>query len=179
LQERRPEVAYTEEHPRPDPVFFEVMGVIYAASHSEGQSVVRRAAYPYASVYLLGKYLEMHPKLRGRLRRALERGRETMRWNVTTILHRMQGVIREFLRYHGYEVGRWLLAVPESSWERGEGPQDFGVRVRIHPEVLMGEGDGVVPGQEAVARAEEALAWVLWALFAYAEEIGLKAPPFW
>jgi len=73
----------------------------------------------------------------------------------------MQGVIREFLRYHGYEVGRWLQAVPESSWERGEGPQDFGVRVRIHPEVLMGEGDGVVPGQEAVARAEEALAWVL------------------
>jgi len=179
LQERGPEVAYTEEHPRPDPVFFEVMGVIYAASHSEGQSVVRRAAYPYASVYLLGKYLEMHPKLRGRLRRVLERGRETMRWNVTTILHRMQGVIREFLRYHGYEVGRWLMAVPESSWERGEGPQDFGVRVRIHPEVLMGEGDGVVPGQEAVARAEEALAWVLWALFAYAEEIGLKAPPFW
>jgi len=59
----------------------------------------------------------------------------------------MQGVIREFLRYHGYEVGRWLLAVPESSWERGEGPQDFGVRVRIHPEVLMGEGDGVVPGR--------------------------------
>jgi hypothetical protein len=179
LQERGPEVAYTEEHPRPDPVFFEVMGVIYAASHGEGQTVVRRAAYPYASVYLLGKYLEMHPKLRGRLRRVLERGRETMRWNVTTILHRMQGVIREFLRYHGYEVGRWLLAVPESSWERGEGPQDFGVRVRIHPEVLMGEGDGVVPGQEAVARAEEALAWVLWALFAYAEEIGLKAPPFW
>ena len=61
---------------------------------------------------------------------------------MTTILHRMQGVIREFLRYHGYEVGRWLLAVPESSWERGEGPQDFGVRVRMHPEVLMGEGDG-------------------------------------
>ena len=79
------------------------------------------------------------------MRRALERGRETMRWNVTTILHRMQGVLREFLRYHGYEVGRWLEAVPESSWERGEG----------------------------------ALAWVLWALFADAEEIGLKPPPFW
>ncbi len=75
-----------EAHPRPDPVFFEVMGVIYAASYSEGQSVVRRAAYPYASVYLLGKYLEMHPKLRGRLRRVLDRGRETMRWNVTHLL---------------------------------------------------------------------------------------------
>ena len=84
-------MAYTEEHPRPAPVFFEVMGVIYAASHSEGMSVARRAAYPYALVYLLGKYLEMHPKLRGRLRRVLERGRETMRWNVTTILHRDAG----------------------------------------------------------------------------------------
>jgi hypothetical protein len=33
-------------------------------------------------------------------------------------------------------------------------------------------------GNAGVARAEEALAWGLWALFAYAEEIGLKAPPF-
>ncbi len=98
----------------------------------------------------------MHPPLRERLRQAMGRGRETMRWNVTTILHRMQGVMREFLRYHGYEVGRGLLAAPETGWERVEGPQDCGVRVRLHPEVLMGEGSGVMPGPGEVRRAEEA-----------------------
>ncbi|MDW8069795.1 MAG: hypothetical protein RML46_12915 [Anaerolineae bacterium] len=43
----------------------------------------------------------------------------------------------------------------------------------------MGEGSMVVPGPEEVGWAEEALAWVLWALFAYAKEIGLNPPPFW
>ncbi len=88
------------------------------------------------------------------------------------------GVIREFLRYHGYEVG-W------GCWRRrrrrgaGGGPQDFGVVVRLHPEVLMGEGEEVMPGPGEVRRAEEALEWVLWALFAYAGEVGLNPPPFW
>ncbi|MDW7991095.1 MAG: hypothetical protein RMK65_02920, partial [Anaerolineae bacterium] len=84
----------------------------------------------------MGKYLEMHSGLRRRLNRAVGWGKETMQWNVTTILHRMQGVMRVFLRYHGYEVGRGLVARPETGWGREEGPQDFGVGVRIHPEVL-------------------------------------------
>lgn len=37
----------------------------------------------------------------------------------------------------------------------------------------------MVPGPGEVGQAEEALAWVLWALFAYAEGIGLKPPTFW
>ncbi|MCS7227273.1 MAG: hypothetical protein NZ821_09815, partial [Gloeomargarita sp. SKYB31] len=53
--------------------------------------------------------------------------RRTMRWNVTTILHRMQGVMRVFLRYHRYEVGRGLVARPETGWGREKRPQDFGV----------------------------------------------------
>ncbi len=101
------------------------MGVIWAASH-EGVGVARRVAYPYASVYLLRKYLEMHPGLVERLKQVMGRGRETMRWNVTTILHRMQGVIREFLRYHGYEVGWGLLAAPETAWGRGRGRRTSG-----------------------------------------------------
>ncbi len=44
----------------------------------------------------------------------LKRGKETMRWNVTAMLHRMQRVIRVFLRYHGCEVGRVLMARPET-----------------------------------------------------------------
>ena len=30
-----------------------------------------------------------------------------------------------------------------------------------------------------VQAAEEALAWVLWALFVYSEGLGLKHAPFW
>ncbi len=54
-------------------MFFEVMEVIYGASHGSGD-VRREAAYPYASVYLLRKYLEMHPALREALKKALGRG---------------------------------------------------------------------------------------------------------
>ncbi len=72
-----------------------------------------------------------------------------------------------------------MLAALETAWGREEGPQDFGVVVRLHPEVLMGEEETVMPGPGEVRRAERALAWVLWALFAYAEEVGLNPPPFW
>ncbi len=47
----------------------------------------------------------------------------------------------------------------------------------------MGERDGVVPLPDTVRAAERALAWVLWALLAYSEEVGLELkqgyPPFW
>jgi len=155
------------------------MGVIYTASHGPGVPIVQQAAYPYASVYLLRKYLGMHPRLRQALSKGMVLGGGSMRWNVTTILHRMQVVIGTFLRYHGYRVGRAVEAVPVSPWDRTDSPRDFGIAVRIHPEVLVGEGSGVVPSREEVKVAEEALVWVLWALFAHAEEVRLKRPPFW
>lgn len=179
LLEWGPELAYTAERPRAEAEFFEVMEVIYRASHGSGD-VRREAAYPYASVYLLRKYLEMHPRLREGLKKAMGRGRGSVRWSVTLVLHRMQGVIDVFLRYHGYRVSRYLRAVPESPYERGVGDvQDFRVRVGIHPELLMREGDEIVPGRGEAAQAAEALGWVLWALFAYAEELGLQPPEFW
>ncbi|MCS7227272.1 MAG: hypothetical protein NZ821_09810, partial [Gloeomargarita sp. SKYB31] len=58
-------------------------------------------------------------------------------------------------------------------------PRPGGGAARKQPVVLWGVGSMVVPGPEEVGWAEEALAWVLWALFAYAKEIGLNPPPFW
>ena len=52
------------------------------------------------------------------------------------------------------------------------------MRIRA-PELLMEEEDGIVPGKGELQAAEQALAWVLWALFAYAEDLGLKRPGFW
>ena len=144
----------------------------------EDAAPITRAAYPHASVYLLGQYLRMHPTLRQALNKDITRGGYTMRWNVTTILHRMQVVIRTFLRYHGWEFGPALMAYPTiTSWEVA-GPRDVAVDVRLRPELLMSTEREVVT-REDVQRAEQALAWVLWALFAHAERVGLKRAVFW
>jgi len=166
-------------YPYPDPAFFDVMGLIYAASHDPQAPPLRRAAVPYASLYLLREYLRMHPLLRQALSKGLVRGGGAMRWNATNILHRMQVVIAIFLKYHGWRAEGPLLAYPTAADWGEAGTRTFGVTVRIREPELLVEGDGVVPGRDEVERAEEALAWVLWALFAYAPDLGLKTPPFW
>jgi hypothetical protein len=177
--ENGPELAYTAATPRADPAFFDVMNVVYAASHPPDGTPWQEAEYPYASIYLLRKYLEMHPRLKKALSKGMARGGGRMTWNVTTILHRMQVVIDTFLRYHGLRNSRSLEVVPTSSWDRKDGPRDFGVAVRMRPEVLMGEGDGIVPARDDVQAAEEGLAWVLWALFSYSDNLGIRRPGFW
>jgi len=54
----------------------------------------------------------------------------------------------------------------------------FGVAVRIRPKLLFG-GEDAMPDDVEVREAEEALAWVLEALFRYAGRLGLKRPQFW
>lgn len=41
------------------------------------------------------------------------------------------------------------------------------------------DGDGIVPSEDEALLASRALAWVLWALFAYSEDIGFRRPVFW
>ncbi len=53
-----------------------------------------------------------------------------------------------------------------------------GMAVHLRPELLMTPERAVVTREE-VRRAERALAWVLWALFAYAEQVGVKRAVFW
>lgn len=47
------------------------------------------------------------------------------------------------------------------------------------PQLLIGDEDGVVPTSKEVRRAGSAVAWGLWALFAYSRDIGLKQPYFY
>jgi len=100
----------------PSPEFFQVMKVIYAASNPplrmEDPYAVERNVYPYASVYLLGKYLEMHRDLRDALSREMVRGANTVRWTTAVIVHRMQVVIETFVGYHGWRLGWGLHAYP-------------------------------------------------------------------
>jgi len=180
FQEHAAELAYTIERPRPDPAFFATLECLYLASHNPQASPLAQASHPVASLYLLNLYLGLHPQLRAGLNKALTRGAATMRWNPTNILHRMQTVIDLFLRYHGFRVCRTLQAYPNLAPWDGPDSRGYGVTVQLHPELLVEEGSDLIPGRTEVQAAEQALAWVLWALFAYADDLAeLKYAPFW
>jgi hypothetical protein len=167
------------DQPLPDPIFFDLMHVIYAASNDPNADVLAQATHPYASIYLLRQYLKMHSRLCQALSKTMVRGSGSMRWNSTAVLHRMQVVIGAFLSYHGWAVSSPLQAYPVVASWKVNGPRDLGVEVQIHPDLLMAPGDGVAPGEKETQQVEEALAWVLWALFAYGYDVGLKPAVFW
>ncbi len=181
--EQGPALAYNDEQPRPDRAFFEVMRVIYAASYPEDATPWQLAHHPYASLYLLGKYLALHPALRVALKKAIERYANRMTWNPTMVMHKMQNVINEFLRYHGFANHGGLRACPTSNYNRSELAGDFKVAVCLEPEMLLDHKEKGYFARNITQPAERALAWVLWALFAHSPEVGLKLkgeyPAFW
>ncbi|MBN1921174.1 MAG: replication-relaxation family protein [Anaerolineae bacterium] len=183
LIERAPTLAYTADHPRADSDFFAIMRIIYAASYPDEATPWQLALHPYASLFMLRKYMQMHPRLTDALKKAVEGRASRITWNPTTMLHRMQVTIDVFLKYHGFCNAGGLQAYPISNWSREDGSADFRVTVDLHPEMLIGERSDVVPLRDEVRAAERALAWVLYCLFAYSEEIGLglrqQYPPFW
>jgi len=181
FQAQAPTLGHPEVPPYSDPVFFQVLRLIHIASHDPYAAPLNQAAHPHVSLYLLRTYLEMHPRLREALSKALVHGSGSVKWSVPTIILRMQVVVHTFLRYHGWRADGPLCVYPELiGWDNAERPGSFGLVVQIrHPELLMEPGDEVVPGQPEVRQAEMALAWVLWALFSYGSDLGLKIAPFW
>jgi len=167
------------QFPKPDPEFLNVMRLIYSASHDSALSELEQASVPYASLYLLNKYFAMR-KLRQPLNKTLHNGKGNLRWNPTTIMHRMQVVVNAFLSAHGWRSdGPLFVHVSMSDWGAAS-TQFFGVNVRIrNPQILMAQDDMVVPSQSEVAHTEKALAWVLWSLFAHSLDLGLGRPEFW
>ena len=164
----------------PDPEFFSAMSLIYLADHDQGAPLSARAGQPRASWFLLAEYLKMHPALHKAL--GLELGREGgMVWNASTIRFRMQTVARAFLRYHGFRVADdaplFVCADSADLSSRTTHPFYFHVEIRA-PELLMGEGEGVVPTKREVALAEQALAWVLLTLANDGDKVGLRRPAF-
>lgn len=169
-----------EKYPTANPEFLQMIRIIYAASHDFSRPALELASLPHASLYLLEQYLKMHPALLERLQKVLHFGRGTLRWNSTTILHRMQVVINAFLAYHGWRSDGGLLAYPSiADWDEA-GPRTFAVNVILRdPELLMLPDENVVPSQVEIISCEDALAWILWALFNYAPELGLGRVEFW
>ncbi|MBN1934386.1 MAG: hypothetical protein JW934_06960 [Anaerolineae bacterium] len=167
------------EAPDADPAFFEIMKVIYLASNDPEAPAFEIACHPYASLYLLRKYLEMHPMLRAAISKALARGGSSLRLTTSLVQHRMQVVIDLFLRYHGWQSSWSFRVAAAMIWHEEYHSNSFGVSVHIHPAVLTGNRMPIVPGREEIELAERALAWVLLALFKYSQDIGLKQPVFW
>jgi hypothetical protein len=153
--------------PPPDFGMFDVAYTIYSASNSDYSN---SSTLPHESIYLFKRYLEIHPTLMERLRRTLHQGKGRIRWNYTTIVHRMQTVFNCFLAYHGWQSGGSLeVKAVSDGWE---GPGNFGAKVDIRLKFnYQHEWQDF-----AISRA---LAWVLWALFEYAEQLGLGRPEFW
>ncbi|MBU0496285.1 MAG: hypothetical protein KKA73_01570 [Chloroflexi bacterium] len=180
FQERAPGLG-NPEVPQPEPAFFQVMRIIYAASHDAYAPLQAQAAHPYASLYLLRQYLGMHPALHEALSKGMVRGSSSVKWGVPTILLRMQTIIQTFMRYHGWRTTGPLRVYSElASWDEEERRGTFAVTAYIRdPELLMGPGDGIVPSQEEARQVGAALAWVLLSLFVHAEDLDLKRPPFW
>jgi len=96
------------------------------------------------------------------------------------IFHRMQSIVDLFLGYHNWRSdGPLLASVETAAWNTNE-PRNFRAVVNIrHRDILMYPGDTLVPDAKMAREAEQALSWVLTALFRYAPDVGFKAPPFW
>ena len=152
----------------PDTSFLEVMVFIYSASHPEKFDIIQTLP-PYESVYLLKSYLELHPDLQDKVRAAMHYGHSRIHWNQTTILHRMQRVIDTFLAHFQWGDSSALSARSSLEGEMTKGP------FKVHVSSI-----GHALGDWNTSRARtQALAWVLWALFEYADQIGLGRPQYW
>ena len=168
-----------DQRPRPDPEFFQIIRLIYSASHDTNLPLIDQAAMPYASLYLMKKYLTMR-KLDGVVKGALHRGARDTRWNITTINHRMQAVINSFLNAHGWRSDGLLSVYAKvSDWENTNS-RVFDVKVTIKSaEILMFRDDLVVPSKTEIMEIELSLSWALWSLFEYSGDLGLGRIDFW
>jgi len=158
----------------PDPKLelFDLAFLIYEASRPESDDdIYNQIAPQHTSIYLLKRYLEMHPDLVRDLRKAIHSGRGRMYWSPKTILHRMQMTIDTFLAYYGWQSGGRIRVT--ATTEHEQGATQFGVRVEATGVFFYGIG------HQKNRAANHALAWILWALFEYAVELGLGKPEFW
>jgi len=162
-----------EDDPRPNFVLLAYALMIFEASYADMGNLPNLAT-PHAAVTLLGRYLAAQPGLVVALRQAIHPQRARMAWNNTTILHAMQRVLNTFMLYHGWSNTGPLRAVAAIStgWEEYmTGP--YVVQVHIAFSILT------INLIQYAPRLRASLAWMLWALFEYAEVLSLGKPEYW
>jgi len=154
--------------------FFDLVDLIYACSHISGRHLRYTATMPYASLAALKAYLD-RPRQFGlrreliqvlkELKSAYYRGMVMVQATATRLVWDV------FLKYHGF-ARNGPLAIFVSGPNIEDYRSDFHLQVRIAP-WNYGGWFGVREGQAAYF-TEEALAWVLEALWIYQRELGLE-----
>jgi predicted ArsR family transcriptional regulator len=154
--------------------FFDLVDLIYACSHVSGRRFRYTAAMPYASLAALKSYLDrprqadLRRQLIGalkELRSAYYRGMVMVQTTTTRLVWDV------FLKYHGL-ARNGPLGIFVSGPDIEEFRSDFHLKVKIAPG-NDGSWTGVREGQ-AANFTEEALTWVLEALWLYQRELGLE-----
>jgi hypothetical protein len=112
----------------------------------------------------------MNPDLRTKLKQAIHANRGKMVMNQVNILHRMNLIIRTFLRYFGWS-GRGDIRACATTDERTFGDTYY-INVIVSQYYFHGDG-------KRWESACCALEWMLWALFEYADDLELGRPEFW
>jgi len=129
----------------------------------------RNSEIPYRSLYLFNEYLNLHPDLRTKLKVALHANRGRVVLTQNNILHRIDIVIRAFLRFYGWQVSEHVKVRATMN------PQRFGtvygISVRLPTYLFYTD--------EEQREKEVALEWLLWAIFEYGDELKLGKPDFW
>ena len=165
---------------QPDVEFLYLMRLIYLASHDPFAPAIARSGVPHESLFLLDQYLKMNPDLRQIIERTIQMDARRIHWNQSTALHRMQVVVDAFLEYHSWQGNGPLLAYSYTPDYQAHGSRHLSVAVEISdPEILMAGDSAVVPGKQEIEILEKSLAWVLTALFAHCQHLGIKKAPFW
>ncbi len=155
--------------PSPDFGVFTLVYDIYNASHS-AENYLAFGAIPHTSIHMLRVLMEKRADLVEKLNRGMNCGRKSE--GQALVVYHMQGVIDTFLNYYQWESGEVLRAEAVANNREWNGIGPFGILVKAR--VAPSPGD--VWGNSS--EIDVALAWVLWALFKYSEQIGLDRPKF-
>jgi hypothetical protein len=151
-----------------DSELFTLALTVFTATY-DPDKYYKHSEIPYRSLYLFNEYLNLHPDLRTKLKVALHANRGRVVLSQNNILHRIDIVIRAFLRYYGWQTSGHVKVRATMN------PQRFGtvygVTVKL-PSYLF-YNDKEQSGKEV------ALEWLLWAIFEYGDELKLGRPDFW
>lgn len=154
--------------------FFDLVDLIYACSHVSGRHFRYSAAMPYASLAALKSYLDRprQAELRRQLIQALKELRSAYYRGMVMVQTTTTRLVWDvFLKYHGL-ARNGPLAIFVSGPDITEFRSDFHLMVRIAPD-NDGYWFGVREGPAALF-TQEALTWVLEALWLYQRELDLE-----
>jgi hypothetical protein len=172
LKENPPEM----EQPAFPEDFIHLLGLLHAPVQewTKTRDVGERRP-PLSAVALLRAYLARRADLREMLLAEMRKGQRRKWWPQEAVLRHMQRVIETFLNYHGW-YNRAFFRARAQGQKFFEGQYPYSVEVTTLPVMREYLQYYNLDGDLKVGAA---LSWVLWALFAYGNEIGLQKPPYW